>query len=41
LNATDAIYVSDAQDGSSHDEVSTKGFYGLGRRFNVSVNLSF
>jgi len=41
LNLTDATYVSDAQDGSDHDGASTKVFYGLGRRFNINVNVSF
>ena len=41
LNATDAEYVSDAQDGSGHDEASSKVFYGLGQRFNLNLNIRF
>ena len=41
LNLTDATYVSDAQDGSDHDEASTKVFYGLGMRFNINLNVRF
>ncbi|MCK4903470.1 MAG: TonB-dependent receptor plug domain-containing protein, partial [Candidatus Marinimicrobia bacterium] len=39
LNATDAAYISDAEDGYDHDEATTKFFYGLGRQWIIDLGV--
>lgn len=41
LNATDLEYFSDGDDGSSHTKDDVEVYYGLGRRFNISLNTRF
>ena len=41
FNLLDKAYFMEAQDGLNHDRATSTMFYGYGRVFNVSLNLSF
>ena len=41
FNLLDERYVSDADDGNSHDAASAYVFLGLGRRWNISLSYDY
>jgi hypothetical protein len=41
MNALDAIYITDAQNGQDFDAATATVFVGMGRRFNIGVKIGF
>ena len=40
-NVTDTQYISDANDGSNHDALTSVGYYGMGRNWNLTMRINF
>lgn len=40
-NVTDTQYISDANDGDNHDALTSVGYYGMGRNWNLTMRINF